>query len=324
MYKVSILVPIYGVEKYIERCARSLLEQTYNNVEYIFVDDCSIDNSISILKKVLNDYPERMQNVSIVSHDHNKGLSAARNTAIENATGQFVCHVDPDDFMELDAIEQMVHTQVSSGADIVTGLSIMEKKDGNRLIEICDLFSKSDMVLDVIKPTLRHTIWGRLIKKSLYEDYDIFAKEGTNVGEDVQVLPRLFYYSDKLALCYHLIYHYNCENENSYIHQTSDLKRISSRQEQDLDSYMTLRDFFIDKDKKYFAETEIAASSFAQMLMETYVLLKDKNNFNRIRKIYNKLVYHNLKIGIWYYFHYLVGYNYFFCKITNKLYCLLH
>ena len=64
--KVSILVPVYGVEKYIERCARSLFEQTYDNIEYIFVDDCTKDRSIGILQKVLEDYPNRKNQVKIL------------------------------------------------------------------------------------------------------------------------------------------------------------------------------------------------------------------------------------------------------------------
>lgn len=67
--KVSILVPVYGVEKYIERCARSLFEQTYDNIEYIFVDDCTKDRSIEILQKVLEDYPNRKKQVEILHHE---------------------------------------------------------------------------------------------------------------------------------------------------------------------------------------------------------------------------------------------------------------
>ena len=81
-FKVSILVPIYGVERYIERCVRSLLCQTMNEIEYIFVDDCSPDNSIDIIKNVLQDYPERRRSVIFCRHEENKGLPAARKTGI--------------------------------------------------------------------------------------------------------------------------------------------------------------------------------------------------------------------------------------------------
>lgn len=87
-YKVSVLLPVYGVAKYIQRCATSVFEQTYDNLEIIFVDDCTPDDSITILKKALENYPNRKNQTRIVKHEHNRGLSAARNTAVENATGE--------------------------------------------------------------------------------------------------------------------------------------------------------------------------------------------------------------------------------------------
>ena len=102
MYQVSILVPVYGVEKYIERCARSLFEQTYENLEYIFVNDCTPDKSMEILMRVMEDYPNRKGNVRIFHHEHNRGLSAARNTALDAATSPFVTHVDSDDYLDCD------------------------------------------------------------------------------------------------------------------------------------------------------------------------------------------------------------------------------
>ena len=75
--KVSILVPVYGVEKYIERCVRSLFEQTYENIEYVFVDDCTKDKSIEILNSVLAEYPNRKKQAKILHHDKNRGLSHA-------------------------------------------------------------------------------------------------------------------------------------------------------------------------------------------------------------------------------------------------------
>ena len=83
--KVSVCIPVYGVEKYIERCARSLFEQTMkDDIEFIFVDDCTPDKSIEILQKVLEEYPERKNQVKIIRHETNKGLTGARNTALKH------------------------------------------------------------------------------------------------------------------------------------------------------------------------------------------------------------------------------------------------
>lgn len=119
--KVSILIPVYGVEKYIERCARSIFDQTYQNLDIVFVDDCTPDKRIEILRRVLDDYPERKAQTRIIRHEHNRGLAAARNTAVAAATGTFLTHVDSDDWLELDAVEELVKKQVETGAEIVTG-----------------------------------------------------------------------------------------------------------------------------------------------------------------------------------------------------------
>lgn len=90
MLKISILTPIYGVEKYIEQCARSLFEQSYASIEYIFVDDCTPDKSIGILQSLLKEYPGRAQQVRIIHHDRNRGVGAARQTALMAATGDYL------------------------------------------------------------------------------------------------------------------------------------------------------------------------------------------------------------------------------------------
>ena len=91
MIKVSVCVPVYGVEKYIERCARSLFEQTMKEgIEFIFVDDCTPDRSMEILERVREEYPERTRQVKIVRHPENQGLTGARNTALKEAEGEFL------------------------------------------------------------------------------------------------------------------------------------------------------------------------------------------------------------------------------------------
>ena len=116
---VSIIVPIYNVEKYIERCIRSLFEQTMDDVEYIFVDDCTPDQSMAILRHLMEEYEFRNLNIKIISHEHNKGLPSARNTGLAAATGDYIFHCDSDDWMEKDAMEKMYQAAQANQADIV-------------------------------------------------------------------------------------------------------------------------------------------------------------------------------------------------------------
>ena len=119
--KVSILVPVYAVEDYIAECAQSLFGQDYHDLEYIFVDDCSPDNSISVLKEVLTAFPERANQMKIIRHEQNKVVGAARQTAFEHATGEAIMHADSDDIMPPHAVSALVETMQTGNYDIVTG-----------------------------------------------------------------------------------------------------------------------------------------------------------------------------------------------------------
>ena len=121
MKKISLLIPIYGVENYIEQCARSLFSQSYTSIEYIFVDDCTKDRSIEILQSVMEDYPDRKEDILLIRHEHNKGLGAARRTAFEAATGEYIMHVDSDDMLPSNAVELLTIKAEESHADIIDG-----------------------------------------------------------------------------------------------------------------------------------------------------------------------------------------------------------
>ena len=118
--KVSVCIPVYGVEKYIERCARSLFEQTMRDgIEFIFVNDCTPDKSIEILEKVLAEYPHRKKQTQIINHEKNSGLVAARKTGLAHATGEYIIHCDSDDWVELNMYEKMYHAAKAADADMV-------------------------------------------------------------------------------------------------------------------------------------------------------------------------------------------------------------
>ena len=115
--KVSVIIPIYKVEKFIERCVRSLMEQTLKEVEYIFVDDATPDKSIEVLERCLALYPNRK--TEILHHSQNQGLPAARNTGLQVATGKYIFHCDSDDYVEHDMLEKLYLQAEQTNADIV-------------------------------------------------------------------------------------------------------------------------------------------------------------------------------------------------------------
>ena len=118
--KVSVIVPVFKVENYIEECLRSIAEQSFRDFELVLVDDCSPDNSITIAQKVLDEYKNEI-NVKFLKHSVNQGLSAARNTGLSAATGEYVIFVDSDDWILPDCLEKLVRKAEECQADVTIG-----------------------------------------------------------------------------------------------------------------------------------------------------------------------------------------------------------
>ena len=116
MYKVSIIIPVYNVEKYILSSLKSALSQSLDSIEYIIIDDCGQDNSINIIKNYINNHP-RKNDIFIYKHDKNKGLSAARNTGLLHATSKYIYFMDSDDEITPDCIELHYNSIIETKAD---------------------------------------------------------------------------------------------------------------------------------------------------------------------------------------------------------------
>lgn len=215
--KVSILVPVYGVEKYIEKCAISLFEQTYKNIEYIFVDDCTPDSSIDILYTVIKRYPERENNVHILHHKKNCGLAQARNSALDVATGNFILNVDSDDYLELDAVEILCRTAYTEKADVVVfGSYIVFEKYRVAVPNQYNYTTKQAYIKSILKKQASSCVWGKFISHKLYTDTKIKAIPGLNQGEDYAVIPRLLYYANHIVILKDCLYNYTQYNEQAY------------------------------------------------------------------------------------------------------------
>lgn len=278
--KVSILTPIFGVEKYIKRCATSLFEQTYENIEYIFVNDCTRDDSVNILKSILENYPNRKPFTKIIEHEQNMGLGVARNTAINAATGDFVMHVDSDDYIDSCCIEKCVRKQMETNADIVSFNAVCEHTHFQEQLKIAHNFSKEETIVKMINCTIAHVIWGRLIRKSLYTNNNIQVEECCGMGEDTQVVPRLFYCSNNVANLDENLYFYNCTNNNSYTYSFS-----TAKSRQALFAIDVLRDFFKDKGKQYtnaidIRETRVLAEHLVKSVKKSPI---DRNYYSQLQ-----------------------------------------
>lgn len=227
MKKVSILVPVYGVEKYIGQCATSLFKQSYANIEYIFVDDCSPDKSMEILRKVMEEHPERKNQVSILRHQHNQGLGAARLTALRAATGHYVMHVDSDDLLAEDAISRLMAKAEESNADIIDG-AYAEWCGGKATNTHLPEHTSKERYLGwmLCQNITSNRIWGRLYKLSLLREHGIANVAGIDYSEDYSVVPRAMFFA-KRTFIDSIVYYYRTDNTTSYTHVLSAKNLIS-------------------------------------------------------------------------------------------------
>ena len=235
---VSVLVPVYGVEKYIERFARSIFEQTYENLEIIFVNDCTPDSSIEVLRRVLNDYPSRIPQTKIIDHDRNRGLAAARKTALLASSGYYIQNYDSDDYVDVDMIQQMVALAQREDADIVIADFYFERyyKQIKSIEKITD---RKQYFKDIIRGE-HASLWNKMIKRKLYTDNSIKWEEGFDRGEDYMTIIQLFYYAHKITYLPEAFYHYNLYNVNSICHIVSEkVKRNYIQMVEFADNFLT-------------------------------------------------------------------------------------
>lgn len=205
--KISVIIPIYGVERFIERCVRSLMEQTLHNVEYIFVDDASKDKSMEILQSVLKCYPERKCNIHIVRHSNNKGLPATRNTGLEIASGEYIFHCDSDDFMEHNALEELYNHARKNDADIVWCDWFLTFEKNERYMHEPSFSAPEDALKAMLGGGMKFNVWNKLVRHSLYSDYKITFPSGYGMGEDMTMI-LLFAHAEKISYLPKAFYHY--------------------------------------------------------------------------------------------------------------------
>lgn len=211
--KVSILVPVYGVEKYIKRCARSLFEQTYDNIEYIFVDDCTQDRSIDILEEVLEEYPNREKQVKILHHVKNRGLSASRNTALDASTGDYLMHVDADDYLHVDAIALLIK-HIGLSQLIIFSYSIVRNE---KVIPVhVQSESKTSLISKYLLNRTPASMWNKFYDAKFYKSIGIRSVEGLNQGEDYAVVPRIIEKAQTIQWLDECLYYYEQSNIQSY------------------------------------------------------------------------------------------------------------
>lgn len=252
---VSVVVPVYNVEGYVERCLKSIIGQTYKNLEIIVVDDGSTDSSGQICDRIA-ETDERMT----VIHQENRGLSAARNRGLESAKGEYVCLIDSDDYISDVFVEVQLMCMKKNGADVVQGHG--EKwidssvQDYKTAADNCTLYSGEEMCHILITSSKGGygVAQNKLYRKKLFDD--IRFPEG-KLHEDEFTVYRLFY-AGKVALIDAHLYYYQSNREGSICHSTFTVRNLDA-----VEGVRGRMLFFKEKkNKKLFNEARVAYCNF--------------------------------------------------------------
>lgn len=207
MIKISVIVPVFNTGKYLERCLKSLINQNLIDIEIIVVNDCSSDNSLEILKK----FQKIDKRIVLIDKKENEGLSVARNTGIELARGEYILHIDSDDWIEGDNyFKEMYETAKNNNADVVISDFYIDFNN-EKVIYIQDQqqeCSKEKYIEKIFLGESYPSVWNKLIKTSLYKKNNIWHPKNISLGEDLAVVPRILYYADKISVLNKAYLHY--------------------------------------------------------------------------------------------------------------------
>lgn len=287
---VSVIIPIFGVEKYVKNCTESLMNQTMNDVEFIFVDDCSKDKSIHIIKEVTSLYGNR--DVKIVRHDKNLGLPAARNTGLKIAQGEYIIHIDGDDFVEPKMLEDMYSEATIKRADIVWSDFFLTYDNHERYFAQPNYSTPTNALYGILRGEMKYNVWNKLVRRDLYIKSNIEFPVGLGMGEDMTMI-KLFCHASVVAYLPKAFYHYVKINSQAFS-QTYSKKHLNEllQNVDDLSNYL----------KNYLGDNYEELISMFQLEVKFPFLISDRKEKHEIWKKWykeaNRYVWKNPSVSL--------------------------
>ena len=275
MLKVSIIIPVFNVANYVEKCILSVFRQTYTNIEVILIDDCGTDNSMDIVNSTISKY--KASNIKIISHSFNKGLSAARNTGLKIATGDYVYFLDSDDTITIDCIESLVSPLIKEKVDFVLGdFEVINSNSPffHHYLEEKYYYKKNGEIIS----TLANGRWymmacNKLLNREFILEHNLYFKEG--------ILHEDLLWSFKLACSANSMYAIKNKSYVYFIREGSITQKLTYKNFKSYDEI--IKDIFV-----YIKENNIQYNTDVYNIIESLKFLFLKNMHNIIS--YDKLL----------------------------------
>lgn len=219
--KVSILVPFYKVENYVGRCVESLFTQTYKNIEYVFVNDCTPDGSMEVINEKIDKYG-MTDKCKMIIHEQNQGISSSRNDCLDNMTGDYFLFIDSDDYIDRDMVELLVEAAVKENADI-SGCGYIEEY-ADHSVEHPQKYTNDhdEMMRAITLLTIKGVMWKLLVRSTIVTEHkdEVRFIPDRNMVDDYFFCCQIFYYAQRFAGVDRCMYHWIQYNPNNYTHTT--------------------------------------------------------------------------------------------------------
>lgn len=229
-YKISLIAPIYGVEPYIRQFAESALGQTYEDIQFVFVNDGTKDNSMAILDALIEERFEHLKERIVIVNKENGGLPSARKSGLEAAEGEYVLFADSDDWLELDAVERVMALAERTDADILYFDLVKEYGGGKQSVKHERTYTAENR-MRWIENMFNYRSFGytvtKCFRRKLYtENRIVFPKLGMH--EDICLMAQIIFYAQSIAQLPEPLYHYRKDNPAAMCSQKRSVRHIAS------------------------------------------------------------------------------------------------
>ena len=229
-YKISLIAPIYGVEPYIRQFAESALGQTYEDIQFVFVNDGTKDNSMAILDALIEERFEHLKERIVIVNKENGGLPSARKSGLEAAEGEYILFADSDDWLELDAVERVMALAERTDADIIYFDLVKEYGGGKQSVKHERTYTAENR-LRWIENMFNYRSFGytvtKCFRRKLYtENRIVFPKLGMH--EDICLMAQIIFYAQSIAQLPEPLYHYRKDNPAAMCSQKRSVRHIAS------------------------------------------------------------------------------------------------
>lgn len=249
---VSIIVPVYNADRTFVDLIQCLFKQSYDEIEYVFVDDGSTNECMAILSEMIDRFPQRKDYVRVIHHGVNKGIASSRRTGVQAAKGTYIQFADSDDMLDYDMVSYMHKLICNYHADIaVCGYSReMMTHTNEQLSGVC-LMEPYQCMKDALFGGSNALLWNKMIRRQLFLDNELYAPEGMSIYEDLNLIYKAFFFAESVVICTNKFYHWRV-NLSSVSHNYS--KKVVSQAPMLVTSINQMESFF---DKNRITDSEL-------------------------------------------------------------------